>query len=102
MNKTDSVVELIELIKRRPSMYITRNSISCLKAFIDGWFLRDPDNITDSEVMKNFQDWIENKYNIKSSHSWCDIILFYSQDESAALMKFFDEFQRWYNQTSLG
>jgi hypothetical protein len=91
----NSVVEIIKLIKIRPAMYLSRNYISCLKAFIDGWYLRDHNSIVDADVMGGFQDWIGKKYKITSSHSWCDIILFYSQDESTALNKFFDEFEEW-------
>ena len=91
----NSIEELLSQIKTRPEMYIGRSSISCLKAFIDGWFYRDSTSISDSELMDGFQNWIEQKYNINTSHSWCDIILFYSQDESKALIKFFKEFDEW-------
>mgnify|MGYP001579468550 CR=1 FL=1 len=93
----NSIVELILQIKSRPAMYIGCNSISCLKAFIDGWFLRAPESVIDSNVMDEFQRWIERKYNIDTAHSWKDIILFYSQDEGDALLKFFDEFEEWKN-----
>jgi len=93
----NSVIELIYKIKTRPTMYISRSSISCLKAFIDGWFFRSPENVSDSNDMENFQNWIQKKYNVSTSHSWCDIILFYSQDESDALINFFDEFDKWKN-----
>ncbi len=76
-------------------MYIGRNSISCLKAFIDGWAFRDPANIVDESALGDFQDWIVDKYNITTAHSWCDIILFHSQDEADALSNFFVEFDDW-------
>ena len=76
-------------------MYIGRNAISCMKAFIDGWFLRSPDTVIDPEVMEGFQVWIEKKYNVSENHSWCDIILFHSQDESDALDNFFQEFDKY-------
>lgn len=91
----NSIIELITQIKTRPAMYIGRNSISCLKAFIDGWYLRTPETVIDSTVMDDFQNWVEKKYNIKTSHSWCDIILFYSQDENDALSNFFREFDEF-------
>ena len=91
----DSIVELIMKIKLRPGMYLGRNYISCLKAFLDGWHQRDYSNISDIEIMNKFQEKIEKSYKIKSSHSWCDILLFYSQDESKALDKFFKEFEEF-------
>lgn len=97
----NSVTEIISLIQARPTVYITRNSISCLKAFLDGWFLRDPENVEDSSVMESFQDWIEEKYKSKSSHSWCDIILSHTTDESRALTKFFDTFEEFKKESNL-
>lgn len=91
----NSVKELLGKIKQRPAMYISKNYISCLKAFLDGWYLRNPTDVTDAEVMDGFQDWIEKKYDIKSSHSWSSILLFYSQDEGKALELFFEEFDEW-------
>ena len=76
-------------------MYITRDSISCLKAFLDGWFLRSPNDVVDDEIMTKFQERIETKYKVKTSHSWCDVLLFHSQDESHALQLFFKEFDEF-------
>ena len=96
--KHNSISDLLNLIQKRPAMYISRNSISCLKAFIDGWYFRDPDTLSDTEVMEKFEIWVKKKYKItETSHSWCDIILFYSQDEAAALITFFKDFNEWEN-----
>lgn len=73
-------------------MYIGRNSISSLKAFLDGWYLRSPDTISDIEVMGEFQDWVCKKYKI-DTHSWDHILLFYSFDEYNALQEFFKQFE---------
>jgi hypothetical protein len=88
----NSIVELIAKIQERPSMYLSRNYISCLKAFISGWYLRSPDEIPDGHLLESFQIWIAKKYKIKTSHSWDSILLFYSEDETAALKLFFSEF----------
>ena len=90
-----SIVELIKEIQKRPAMYISKNYISCLKAFLDGWYIRDSSNLADGDIMGHFQDWIENKYGVKTSHSWNDIILFYSQDEANALKVFFELFEEF-------
>ena len=88
----DSVKSLINAVRLRPAVYIGKRSISCLKAFITGWYLRNPDEVEDSEILDKFQEWIQNKYHIYS-HSWNEIILFYSQDECDALDTFFKEFE---------
>lgn len=94
----NSIKELISKIQERPSMYIGRRSISCLKAFLDGWYLRDPNNIDDIELMGKFQDWIEEEYNMKNTHSWDRILLFYSNDECSALELFFVKFNELISQ----
>ncbi|WP_166923473.1 hypothetical protein [Flavobacterium poyangense] len=91
----NSIVEIVDKIKQRPAMYIGRNSIFCLKAFLDGWYLRSSNDVSDSGIMNEFQDRIVKKYDIKSAHSWCDILLFYSQDEGKALELFFNEFEEF-------
>lgn len=91
-NMENSVKLLIDKIKQRPAMYLGKNYISCLRAFIDGWYLREPDKVTDGYLMADFQEWIEKKYNVKTTQGWANIILFYSQDETSALEKFFVEF----------
>jgi len=90
---TNSAVELIDAIKLRPAMYLTKCYISCLKAYLDGWYLKAGD--IEDDFMQEFQDWIAAKYDIRSFHSWANIILFHSQDECSALKDFFDLFEEW-------
>lgn len=91
----NSIREIISKIKKRPEMYIGQNSISCLKAFLDGWYLRDPDNVIDSEIMDNFQDWVESRYKSDSAESWANIILDHAKNETEALKLFFKEFDEF-------
>jgi hypothetical protein len=93
--------KLILLIKERPSMYLGCNSISCLKAFLDGWSFREPDGISDNKFLDDFQLWIEKRFVHGGTQSFAKIILFYSQDECSALTSFFklfDEFVLQYDQ----
>lgn len=83
-----SVVELIREIEKRPAMYISKNYISCLKAFLEGFMMST--ELSDAPIMRDFQNWIAEKHRVTTSHSWCEIILFYNScDESVALEKFF-------------
>ncbi len=91
----NSIVDIINNIQKRPAMYIGRNSISCLKSFLDGWYLRNPEEVVDGIFMEQFQIVIERKYEAKSSKSWSDILLYNSQDESKALELFFKEFDEY-------
>lgn len=91
----NSIRELVLKIKERPAMYLGCNSISCLKAFIDGWYFRDMETVSDVHIMGNFHDWIEERLIKAGTQGWHRIILFYSQDECDALktfFKLFDEF----------
>lgn len=91
----NSIIKILSDIEKRPAAYIGKNSISCLKAFLDGWYLRNPNKVIDANIMNEFQEWIEKKYDIKTNKSWNDILLFNSQDEGKALELFFTEFNEW-------
>lgn len=92
---TNSFQQLIATIEKKPAMYLGARTISNLKAFLDGWYLRDPEHITDESIMGDFQSFIEKKYNQKTSQSWANIILYYSADEYQALDNFFKLFQEF-------
>ena len=94
--KPTPILELISFIKRRPELYLGRRSISCLKAYLDGWCSRGNEPNPDYEVMSKFQDWVATKYRIITTHSWCNIILFFSfGDEHCALDNFFKDFDEF-------
>ncbi len=101
MKNSDSLIELLGEIKKRPAMYLTRNYISSLKAFLDGWFLRRPNEVLESELMYDFQNWIEKKYNITTTQTWASILLFYSVDECDALELFFKDFDLFLREKNL-
>ncbi|WP_052732197.1 hypothetical protein [Hymenobacter terrenus] len=95
--RLSTLVELLAAIKRRPAMCLSKNYISCLKAYLSGWSLlaHQHDIAIEDEWMWAFQDWIAAKYGITSDHGWAEIILFHSQDESTALKDFFILFEEW-------
>ena len=91
--KINTLQELIEKIKERPSSFIGKNSIFCLESFLFGvTFVKKWD---DEEILKDFQKWIAKEYRIKTSHSWSSILNFYSSNEYTALEKFFNEFDKF-------
>jgi len=97
-NQTNSLTEFISVIQTRTSMYIGGGTITHLKAFLDGWFYGKEKEIIDSHLLEDFQEWIQNKYNIRSTQSWDRIIVFYSTDESKALESFFQLFGEFLEQ----
>lgn len=90
-----NIIELIFEIEKRPALYISKNYLSCLKAFLDGWLMNEANSEKNSSVLSELQIWIQKKYNIHTSQSWADIIIFYSTDESEALHNFFALFHEF-------
>ncbi len=75
-------------------MYIGYRCPIRLHVFLQGW-IHGKETVTDTEVLREFQSWIASKYNISSSHSWAEIIRFYSEGGVEAFEEFytlFDEF----------
>lgn len=97
--------DLLNKIKQRPSLYLGKRSLSHLHVFLDGYtFARRQLGIPITEQerkFEEFQEWIEYKFNQADTQSWSRIILFYSEDESDALMRFFDLFEEFLNSQEL-
>lgn len=79
-------------------MYLGGRTITHLKAFLDGWLYGKEEEITDVQLLDEFQAWIQDKYNVKGSQSWAKVILFHSADEYAALDNFFELFNKFLDQ----
>jgi len=53
-------------------------------------------SLGDPELLGGFREWVERKYGLTESHgSWDRIILFFSQDESDALNRFFELYNEY-------
>lgn len=93
------IYDLIRNIQKRPAMYLGRVSVSNLRTFLAGYcFARRQMKIPQTpqeEHFSKFQDWIQQKFNLSSHQTWDQIILFFSQDENAALEKFFNLFEEF-------
>ncbi|MGK7900712.1 MAG: hypothetical protein AB4352_04730 [Hormoscilla sp.] len=96
---------IIEKIKKAPAMYLGRHSIICLQAFLSGYSVAKYDlGEQETEQERNFREfpeWIRQRYNVQTSQSWANIILFYSEDERKALDNFFDLFEEFITRYSL-
>ncbi|BAZ14908.1 hypothetical protein NIES4071_67780 [Calothrix sp. NIES-4071] len=92
--------ELLEKIKQRPGMYLGTASITSLRMFLVGYQfarreMRLENQESESDFYKNFQPWLQQKFDVKTVNSWDKIILLYSVDEKEAFTYFFqllDEF----------
>lgn len=84
----EPIAELLEAIEKRPGMYFGSKSLVRLKAFLDGWlYAKGLAGESDARFLRGFQEWIQERYQITSSHSWADIIGFFETDDVAAFYK---------------
>jgi hypothetical protein len=90
-----AILPVIQKIRMRAPMYVGQRSISCLRAFLNGWEFAHEGKVEDASLMQDFQEWVARKCRVPEGQSWDRILLFDSQDEAAAFDKFFawfDEF----------
>ncbi|MGA9382477.1 MAG: hypothetical protein WBV73_27265 [Phormidium sp.] len=99
--KTEYLYHLLERIKQRPGMYLGKCSITRLRMLLDGYGMARMElglpRTEQEREFNGFQEWIQERFSITSSHGWDSIILFYSADERDALDKFFELFEKFRN-----
>ncbi len=100
--RMSSVREVLCEIQSRPAMHIGRHSLMCLRAFLDGWLARGLDlgAKDETQILEDFQVWIEQKFGMEDTRSWDRIIACFSQDDSDALDCFFELFQDFLEESS--
>jgi hypothetical protein len=99
--ESEYLYEMLQRIKQRPGMFLGTCSITRFKSFLDGYMSARQDfglPVTEQEKQfDQFQEWIQQRFDIKSSHAWDSIILFHSADERDALNNFFELFEKFGN-----
>lgn len=99
--KSEYLHDVLQRIKQRPGMYLGKCSITRLSMLLAGYAMARAElglPVTEQEKeFGGFQDWIQERYKINSTHGWDSIILFYSADERDALNKFFELFEKFRN-----
>jgi hypothetical protein len=90
-----AILPVIKTIRTRTPMYVGQKSISCLRAFLNGWEFAHGGKVDDAPVMERFQEWVARRCGVPASQSWDRIILFDSQDEADAFEKFFTWFDEF-------
>jgi hypothetical protein len=97
-----TVYDLLDVVRRRPGMYIGEPSILALQTFLSGFFLAlrsvGADIGDGSPPYQDFHDWIAARHGLRESTSgWARILLSAAGSEETALDRFFtelDEFRR--------
>ena len=97
--KSEYLYEMLQRIQQRPGMFLGKPSITRLKSFLDGYIASRQDlslATTQEEIeFDKFQTWVQERFQIESSHGWDSIILFYSADEKDALNNFFELLEKF-------
>ncbi|MGL5059536.1 MAG: hypothetical protein ACRC62_06100 [Microcoleus sp.] len=92
---------MLQRIKQRPGMYLGKCSITRLRAFLNGYEMARAElGLPDTEQqqqLEGFQEWIQERYQITSTHGWDSIILFFSADEKDAFDGFFKLLDEFFN-----
>ena len=95
-------------IKQRPGMYLGQAAITRLRMLLMGYGMSRGElglQLTEEErQFAQFQQWVQQKYNIDSTQGWDTIILSQVEDEKLALDLFFnlfEQFQQQKNQVSI-
>jgi hypothetical protein len=103
--KNEYFFDLLQRIKQRPGMYLGKCSITRLRAFLDGYGMARAElgfpDTEEQQQLDGFQEWIQERYQITSTHGWDSIILFFSVDEKDALDKFFKLLEEFLNQAKI-
>lgn len=94
--------EILEKIRFKPGMYIGRASVSDLFMFLVGYKtarreLGIKPSVEEMEFAEHFHDWLQQRYKVRTSNSWANIILLFTRDEKDAFEQFFkllDEFKQ--------
>lgn len=97
--------QLLDSIKQKPALFLSQPSAIGLHSFLLGW--KTAKNIyklpkdEDEQDFAGFQEWVTQRYDIRSSQAWPRIITFFSRDEKESLELFFDLLEEYRKQPPL-
>lgn len=85
--------EALKIIQSRPNMYLDRGSVRQIDAFIRGFMMAErlyglPEDDEATEFA-GFRDWVAERFEIDCTHSWAQIIYFFSTSDSDSVELFF-------------
>lgn len=77
-------------IKERPGMYLGQKSLMYLFFYMTGYQCRECEIRNGTEcLLPGFQEFVQDRYGVKSPHGWAYIIKFYEITEEAAFDRFY-------------
>ena len=97
MSMRYTLVELIELVRERRTMFLPLPTVECMSAFLTGYTL-DHDVGSDArKFLSDFQVWVSGKHGLTTARHWSAIIRFYSSGETTTLDEFFQYYDDFSN-----
>ncbi|NEP12532.1 MAG: hypothetical protein F6K14_20450 [Symploca sp. SIO2C1] len=90
----ENLFELLEKIRQKPGLYIGSPSVTALRYFLVGYkFARQEMGILPTELeldfYQEFQPWLQRHFQIQTTNSWDNILLFKYIDEKTSFANFF-------------
>lgn len=105
MAKIYDLDKFIEMIKKRPGMYIFRIQLDHLYTYLDAYSFNKPETIRGKQLLKffweNFHDYVvkyfqmENKNYVQQGKNWYEEIENHSSSNDESLNLFFDIFDEF-------
>ena len=94
--------ELFEKILNRPGLYVGQESVTKMKAFIDGYeFANRSESIPIRDPLyADFQDWVARRFKINTAHDWASIVSFMGLSERGSfelLRELWEEHKKKFN-----
>ncbi len=86
----DKTYLLLRDIKQCPALYLGKPSLKLLYTFLNGY--KHHEIPSPPDCLDGFQEYIEEIYDIHTTHHWANIIQFYSSTEEEAFNKFYEHF----------
>ncbi len=93
----DKLIMFLNKIKEKPELYIGKPSLERLSAFING-YLYCKHELYDKSYTKfelDFQEYIQEFYDIQYTQSWDCIIEFFSVSKEEAFYKFYKHLEEF-------
>ena len=97
----DKLYSLLLDIKKRPESYIGKPSLERLYAYLNGYLdgvvdgEKNDGDIKNENCLVGFNEYIMETYRINSDHNWSSIIQFFSNTETQAFDKFYEELENF-------
>lgn len=97
------IIAKIQDIRVKPQLHLAKATFPLLKAFIDGYAIREYELNGDAEcvILDDFQTFVEEHYQEKLALNWASIIQKHSESDKEAFSKFFELFDEYIKSTQV-